>query len=138
MTEWITVKEAARQLSVAERTVRAQIQTGKLKAKRDGRIWLVHSDLKPPTEEETAAEGRPNGSRTDADIIQVLREQLAEKDKQISKLQEESADRSQWQDTIVLQLTRQLEQSQKLLEDKRPKRRRLAFWRRRVFGREEE
>ena len=49
--EWITTKEAAKFLNVSERQVLNRIHTSKLKAKRDGRIWLVHSSLSEPTGE---------------------------------------------------------------------------------------
>jgi hypothetical protein len=45
-----------------------------------------------------------------------LRQQLTEKDKQIEGLQTQLQDTSERHDTIILQLTRQLEQSQRLLE----------------------
>ena len=100
--EWITVKEAARKLSVSERNVRFKISSGKLKAKREGRRWLVHSSLSPD---------------------------VSDKDKQIAKLQEEVSQASERSDTIILQLTRQLEQSQRLLKYHQEP------WYRRVFGR---
>ena len=45
MEEWITVKEAAKLLEVSERQVLNRIHTSKLKAKCEGRLWLVHSSL---------------------------------------------------------------------------------------------
>ena len=53
-----------------------------------------------------------------SEILSVLQTQLEEKDKQIDKLQKQLEDASHRHDTIVLQLTRQMEQSQRLLEYK--------------------
>ncbi len=122
--EWIPVKEAAKLLKVSERQVLNRIHAGKLKVKREGKIWLVHSSLSEPNDE---AEQIPQGSDIEAykkleETIELLKEQLKEKDKQIEKIQEQyfetqkaSEDASQRHDTIVLQLTRQLDQSQRML-----------------------
>ena len=120
MAGWITVKEAARKLSVSERNVRFKVSSGKLKAKRDGRRWLVHSSLSA----DVSDTGRiPEAPAADTEVIQMLKseiekrdKQLEEKDRQMAKLQEELSERSQRQDTIILQLTRQMEQSQRMLE----------------------
>ena len=55
MAEWITVEEAAGALHVSKRQVLNRIHTGKLKAKRDGCIWFVHSSLSELSEEERFA-----------------------------------------------------------------------------------
>jgi excisionase family DNA binding protein len=122
--KWIPVKEAAKLLEISERQVLNRIHTGKLKAKREGKIWLVHGSLSEPNDE---AEQIPKGSDNEAYIkleetVELLKEQLKEKDKQIDKLQGQfsetqkaSEDASQRHDTIVMQLTRQLEQSQRML-----------------------
>lgn len=41
MQEWITVSAAARQLDIAERTVRDRIRKGKLSAKKEKGRWLI-------------------------------------------------------------------------------------------------
>ena len=122
--EWIPVKEAAKLLEISERQVLNRIHTGKLKAKREGKIWLIHSSLSEPNDE---AERILKGSDNEAHIkleetVELLKEQLKEKDKQIEKMQEQfsetqkaSEDASQRHDTILMQLTRQLEQSQRML-----------------------
>lgn len=136
--EWIPVKEAAKLLEISERQVLNRIHTGKLKAKREGKIWLVHNSLSEPNDE---AEQIPKGSDNEAytkleETVELLKEQLKEKDKQIDKLQEQfsetqkaSEDASQRHDTIVMQLTRQLEQSQKMISAHQEP------WYRKWFGR---
>ena len=131
--EWITVREAARKLSVSERNIRFKISSGKLKAKREGRRWLVHSSLSPDVSDTVRIpEEDTIGYRSDTEVVGMLKselekrdKQLEEKDKQIAKLQEETSQASERSDTIILQLTRQLDQSQRLLEYHQD-----PFWRR--------
>ena len=143
MEKWITVKEAAQSLSVSERNIRFKIQSGKLKAKRDGKKWLVcinsHPNLSDSIGQDADTIRIPEDQVSDTEFIQMLKaeiekrdKQIEFKDKQISKLQEDLSDASQRHDTIVLQLTRQLEQSQRMLEAHREP------WYRRMFkkGRE--
>lgn len=122
--EWIPVKEAAKLLEISERQVLNRIHTGKLKVKREGKIWLVHSSLSEPDNE---AEQLLKGSDNEVylkleETVELLKGQLKEKDKQIEKMQEQFSetqkaleDASQRHDTIVMQLTRQVEQGQRLL-----------------------
>jgi len=113
MSEWVTVKTAAELRKCSERNILDLIKRGKLNAKRaeDGRRWLVEMDMSEDTPEETS-EDLPNTS----EVVSLLKSQMEEKDKQIAKLQEDLSEASQRHDTIVLQLTRQVEQSQRLLE----------------------
>ena len=126
MEEWITVKEAAQIRNCTERNVIKLIEKGSVKGKKDGRRWLVLIDTSEPSTEK-----EPNNT----ELISVFKAQLEEKDKQIGRLQKQLEDKdrtiddaSQRHDTIVLQLTRQLEQSQRMLEAHREP------WYRRMFG----
>ncbi|MDQ1281407.1 MAG: hypothetical protein QG670_2672 [Thermoproteota archaeon] len=133
MEEWITVKDAAQIRNCSERNIIRLIQAGEVKAKKDGKKWLVLIDTS-----KIYSASSPQLS----EVISALKVQLQEKDSQISKLQDQlgnmrndmeemrkdSADASQRHDTIVLQLTRQLEQSQRMLEAHREP------WYRRMFG----
>jgi len=125
--EWIPIKEAAKLLEISERQVLNRIHTGKLKAIREGRLWLVHSSLSKPDDE---AEGFLERSGNEAfrkleETVEVLKEQVQKKDKQIEKLQsqleranEALAEGSHRHDTVVMQMTRLLEYHQQ------------PFWRR--------
>ncbi len=126
MEEWITVKEAAQIRNCTERNIIKLIDKGELKAKKDGRRWLVLMDISEPSTEK-----EPNNT----ELISVFKAQLEEKDRQIERFQKQLEDKdrviedaSQRHDTIVLQLTRQLEQSQRMLEAHQEP------WYRRVFG----
>ncbi len=112
--EWITVKEAAKIRNCTERNVLRLIEKKEVEAKREGHRWLIKED---------SVELKSEESPTESELMSVLKVQLQEKDSQISKLQDQleemrkdSAESSGRHDTIVLQLTRQIEQSQRLLE----------------------
>lgn len=121
MDEWITVKEAAAIRKCSERTIITLIQKNEVKAKREGRKWLILLDMP----QEDLAEEQPKDSALDlqlAEVISELRNQLSKKDEQIDNLQKQLAEKDtnvedsrQRTDTIIMQLTRQLEQSQKML-----------------------
>jgi len=131
--EWITVKEAANRLNISERNVRYKIQSNQLKAKRNGKLWLVHSSLLPETADEA---GNPDGIPTESgdftEIIGILKSQLEEKDKQIAKLQEELSGRSERADTIIMSLSKKVE----MLESSEQKSKR--GWWSRLWKRENE
>ena len=112
--EWITVKIAAQIRKCSERNIIQLIKKGTLQAKKDGRRWLVLMDTSVKVPEDVP-ERYPNVP----EMISILQKQLFEKDKQIENLQNQITtieDARQRSDTIILQLTRQLEQSQRLLE----------------------
>ncbi len=117
--EWISTKEAARRLNKSVRYTRAMIHEKKLIARRRGNVWEVHHSLSPDT---GAADGILSESAGNVrETVAILKAQLEAKDKQIEGLQrqlEAGGAASERHDTIVLQLTRQVEQSQRLLEDK--------------------
>ena len=84
-----------------------------MEAKKDGHKWIILKESLKANSEES-----PNTS----EFVSVLKAQLEEKDKQIERLQKQVEekdkmleDSSERNDTIVLQLTRQLEQSQRML-----------------------
>lgn len=125
--EWLTTKEAAEALGITVRSVNTRIHEGRLKARREGRFWRVHSSLSKPDEGVYIAseEGK-------TDSVAFLQNQLEEKDKQIESLQrqlEAAAASGERHDMILLQLTRQVEQGQRALEAHR------VPWFRRLFGR---
>lgn len=125
--EWLTTKEAAEALGITVRSVNTRIHEGKLKAKREGRFWRVHSSLSEPDEGVyLASEEGKTGS------VAFLQNQLEEKDKQIESLQrqlEAAALSGERHDMILLQLTRQVERGQLALEAHRDP------WFRRLFRR---
>lgn len=108
--EWISTKEAGKSLKISVRQVVDRIHKGRLKAKRDGRKWLVHSSLLPPLEAEssglTAAEKHLSAAvEMLKEVVKDQKEQIDVKDTQIER-----------QQIIIMQLTKDVESSQKLLE----------------------
>lgn len=149
-TKYISVDETAELLNLSDRRVRQLIINGEITALKDKNKWrinteeLMNSDLflrKSTGNTDRTSEGSPrkiSGNNSDKYIITTqqlnkenkhLTEQLAEKDKQISNLQE-SIDHSM---QLQAMLTKQLEQAQLQIEDlSRPKK----IWQklRMVFG----
>ena len=121
MEEWITVQQAAQVRQCSDRHILRLIERKELEAKREGHRWLIlksslgeESDLSPP-ESDIVSLLKAQLQEKD-EQISSLQKQLEEKDKQIDNLQKQLEDASQRHDTIVLQITRQMEQSQRLLE----------------------
>jgi len=102
MDTFVTIKEAAAIHGISDRTVRRRIETGELKAKREGRRVYVQVDT----------EAAEVDTEQQEELVDELRGQLAEKDKQISELHQllMAAEGN------VKTLAGQLEQSQRLLE----------------------
>jgi excisionase family DNA binding protein len=107
MEEWITVQEAAKVRQCSDRHILRLIQKEELQAKREGHRWLVLKSSLGEVSEPSPPE---------SDLMSLLKVQLQEKDELIKSLRQQTEDMSERHDTIVLQLTRQLENQQKLLE----------------------
>jgi len=130
MSKWVSVSDACQAFDKSDRTVRRWIEDGKLKSRKSGRsveVLLEVSDI------ESA-----NGGQTAAQVeIARLKAEVDGKDEVIAALRsqvEELSSSRERQDTIILQLSRQLDQSQRLLEYH------AEPWYRRMFrkGRKEE
>jgi hypothetical protein len=107
MAKWIPVRKAAQIRKCSERNIYLLIKKGVLQSKKEGGHLLILMDI----QEEDSESGLKV-----SEMISILQKQLEEKDKQIENLQKQLEDSGERHDTIVLQLTRQLEQSQLLLE----------------------
>ena len=111
--EWITTKEAAELLKISARHVRELASKGKLKAKREGKNWLIHSSLSRDIGEAGAPpNGVPGEVSAEAyekleQMVTQLQGQVEQKDKQIEQLH-----------IITMQLSRDIESQQKLIEYK--------------------
>ena len=140
MSKWLTIKEACHVLDMSERTLRRHIQEDKIKSKLDGkrRYVLIDNDM-IDHDNDHDPDMLIDMSDKDA-LIEVLKQQIQEKDKQIGKVQEqlsdmqkEAGEAKERSDTLLLNLQRQLEQSQRMLESSQAKQHRS--WWRRVFRR---
>ena len=106
MENWISVKDAAEIRKCTQANIRYLISQKKVEAKRDGGRWLVNPE----------SLGSEKDFSQTADVISILKVQLEEKDKQINLLQTQIQEMSERHDTIVMQMTRQVEQTQRMLE----------------------
>lgn len=135
MAEWITVKEAGELLKISDRQVINRIHRGKLKARKDGRLWQVHSSLSEEapvtgealtvTEEVPSKAGEAAQVTGETDLVKELKERILDQKEQIARMEERLASESDRRDALILQITRITEQNQLLLEDKRS-----PFWKR--------
>lgn len=123
MAEWITVKEAAELLKISRRQVINKVNTGQLKAKRQGRLWLIHESLSDDTEEiKGTSQEVPKDSQDFSkeinlkEMVEFLKKQLEEKDQQINQ-----------QQAIIMQLSRN---QQLMLESGEKKKARQSWWKR--------
>ena len=83
---WLTIPDAAERLGVSVRTVQRKVKDGELKAQRRGHRILV--EIKPP--EESVSQNIIKFLEQQLEDLRetnrYLRQQIAEKDKQISEL----------------------------------------------------
>lgn len=116
MSEWITVKEAAEALKCSGRYVRSKAEAGKLRAKKEGNIWLIHSSLSKPLESDKESVGIPTESILESERITTLinenlwlKERIENQEKDLYEIRRELAESSTRHDTIIMQMTRQIE-----------------------------
>ena len=103
MAEWLTVKEAAELLNISRRQVINKVNAGLLKAKREGRLWLIHESLKEDIEETEGnsqeilkdSQDFPGEVKRLEEMLELLKKQVEEKDQQINQ-----------QQAIIMQLSR--------------------------------
>ena len=96
--DWMSVKDAAEQLGIAERTVIKYIHDGQLEAQKEGREWRINPTLAAPPQ----TKAYQSNAKSDDDHVYkmlkhtismleenttVLKEQVQEKDNQIQNLQ---------------------------------------------------
>jgi excisionase family DNA binding protein len=123
MNEYYTVAEASEILGISTRTVLNWIHEGKLEAEKNGKTWHIYTDI---------AEFSKN-TETDSETIAILLEQVQNLHQQNndlmgqnSELIRQLSEMSERSDTIIMQLTKQVEKQTFLLEDRRNR----SLWRR--------
>jgi len=130
--EWVTVTDACLKLAISQRTLYRRIDKGLIQSKiEDGKrfVLIELSNDKPLADIFVNLADKALTEQIQREN-ELLRQQLSEKDKQIEKLQEEISEHSQRTDSIIMQLTRQLE-SQRMLEAGQRRRRRWSrLWKR--------
>lgn len=136
MKGWITVAEASQRLELSERSVRTWISEGKLKARKHGRKWLIFEESMGsyegdiPENKEATEEVSANSEASSAQELSRLRtenEFLRADIEEFKKDKQELQDSRTRQDTIIMQLSRNTESQQLMIEDMRSKK---SFWQR--------
>ena len=117
--KWVSMKKACDMIDISLSTLRRRIDEGEIESKLDGRRRLVLIDC--DTSSDTSM--TQNATLLESAVIEqlkhqtkILQEQLDKREAEVMKLQNELSQSRERSDTIILQLTRQMEQSQKLLE----------------------
>ena len=112
--EYISVKDAANFLKVTEKTVINRINRGELEGIQKGRFWKVKRESV-----EKATERDSVNLQKDSDVVQILKAQLQERTteaselrEQVAKLTEDLRNVGERHDTVVMQMSRLLEQAQ--------------------------
>jgi len=131
----LTVQECAQRVRRSEETVRRWIRKGKMPAtQKDGQYIIKEEDL---LETSLVAQGDDKDAQDVAHLQEVvellqtqvehLKNELENKEKHITELESQLAESSKRPDTIILQLTQQLEKKDLLLEDLRAEKRLNIF-----------
>ncbi len=125
MTEQMPLEEAAQYLNISERTLRRRIQSGKITANKIKGKWIVDINLddnteKTATRQQDADLSGQNGTNADlAELVSQLKsenEHLRGTNQQLLSSMDEARTRS---DTIIMQLSQQIDRQQLQLEDMR-------------------
>jgi len=118
--EWLTIAEASERFDLSERTIWRRIQhniiEAKMEAKPRRRLVLVESikaSLTSDTPDATGGTSLTGHLREENERLWKRVENLETQLKAKDEITEQAKERS---DTIILQLTRQVDQSQRLLE----------------------
>lgn len=137
--KWVTVKQACNILDISRTTLYRRIKHREIATKKDETnktLCFITVTDGADIETTTVTDGTPNSTDQLEQEVKQWRERVKSQENEIVELKQELRrkdelleDNRQRQDTIILQLTRQLEQSQRLLEFHQEP------WYRRWFGR---
>ena len=120
--KWVTMSQACLILGVSRRTLTRWIKQRKIESKLDGNRRLIQVSHTGTDVSQDKPKGETQEGRDVSDMSQALIDQLKSENEYLRQELKDTRERS---DTIIMQLTRQLEQSQLMLEaHKEP------FWRR--------
>ncbi len=124
--KWVTVKQACNILGISRTTLYRRIKQGEIETKKDeASKTLCFIDVPNGTDNGTmnVSDGTLDSVAQLGQEVKHWRERVGSQEKEIAELKQELRrkdelleDNRQRQDTIILQLTRQVEQSQRLLE----------------------
>ena len=120
--KWVTMSQACLTFGVSRRTLTRWIKQRKIESKLDGNRRLIQVSHTGTDVSQDKPKGETQEGQDVSDMSQALIDQLKSENEYLRQELKDARERS---DTIIMQLTRQLEQSQLMLEaHKEP------FWRR--------
>lgn len=135
--EWVTVKEACGILGMSERTLRRHIQQGKVKSRvKDKRRYVLievndiadHGrDHVNGIDDHDQDHDNVKQSESQSELVQQLRSENEYLRTQVESLQKEMSESRERSDTLILNLTRQFENSQRMIESSQMKAKR-SLW----------
>jgi len=113
----MTIKEASLRVGKSEDSLRRAIKSGKLRASLiEGKYEIAEAELAAyATAHAVHTQSQPTASSAETEL-QRLRSENEKLKTDLDEARRTLEDNRQRQDTIILQLTRQLEQSQRILE----------------------
>ena len=120
----MTLKEACQQTGKSESTLRRWIRDGKLKAKLldNGKYDIDGTDIEKlvkPTKTAKTNEPAPTlKTDTPTNLIDQMTKQIDSQNGEIAFLRNELSEQSKRHDTLLLQMTQQLDRAHLQLEDK--------------------
>jgi predicted site-specific integrase-resolvase len=112
--DWLPVTGACQALGISERTLRRHAKEGKIKSKIENnrRLFWIETDR-----QETGTLPEDNRRIHELeDKIKDLEARIQTKDQALEQARQAAEEASQRHDTIVLQLSKQMEQAQRMLE----------------------
>jgi len=129
---WLTIKEASQVLGTSERTIRRHIKEGQFKSKLKNhrRLVLVDMTMDHGQDHVSVEESQPESGLVEQlrSENQYLRSQVETLQRQVEASQKEISESRERSDTLILNLQRQLEQSERMLESAEMKRDRRGWW----------
>jgi transcriptional antiterminator len=113
--DWLTLTEAAAKLGISERTLQRRIADGAFQTKAEhGRKYVLLTD----DSDDTTTDSQINMSDKDL-IIEMQRQQIEHLKQLLDDTLQDVRESKERADTIILTLTRRLDEQVKMLEDMR-------------------
>ena len=140
-----TVKEYSEKIQVDLSTIYRQIKSGKIQSELvDGVLHVVCDEENGVKIEAADANVIANDANSNQNLIaqmqseiEFLHKELSKATETIAQMQQDAESAKERSDTIVLQLTQQLSEQTKLLEDMRQKEEKKGGFFKRLLGRKE-
>jgi excisionase family DNA binding protein len=130
--QWVTMAEACRISGLSQRTIQRRIKEGTITSKKQGRNRLILTGtLDTPARNGAEMAGMDLMGQI-REENQFLREQVRDLTERLKDKDREAEEDRKRQQTIILQMTRQLESQQRLIEYKK-----TPWWKRILTGKKD-